>query len=276
MRLPHAHRSSGCTAAHRPSVLPLLHSLFLQGVVSCLEREAGYILLGALCAARTADLLAGKRSESLLALFEPALGAEAATELDRRYCSNVVRTACVDGSECMQIVSADACCNVNHGKLPSATDMWTCWNVQHHAQVSAPYSLEFTLVRLRPFPPLPLLQSNLDHVVAVELWWRTAALQALLACIAGPLAAAPRTQQPALHRRAAALLKPTLDVLTAHAALQVREREEGDAHVFVVMFWCVCWRHSWLAFRRPPVCWLFCSVQRCPPFEAAHCSLLSR
>lgn len=65
------------------------------------------------------------------------------------------------------------------------------------------------------------VQSSLDHVVAMELWWRSAALQALLACITGPLAAAPRGEQPSLHRRAAALLKPTLDVLTAHAALQV-------------------------------------------------------
>ena len=56
----------------------------------------------------------------------------------------------------------------------------------------------------------------------MELWWRTAAVQALQACIQGPLAAAPRAQQPELLARAAALLKPTLDVLTAHAALQVR------------------------------------------------------
>lgn len=65
------------------------------------------------------------------------------------------------------------------------------------------------------------MQSSLDHVVAMELWWRSAALQALAACTLGPVAAAPGVQQPALLRRAAALLKPTLDVLTAHAALQV-------------------------------------------------------
>lgn len=58
--------------------------------------------------------------------------------------------------------------------------------------------------------------------MAMELWWRTAALQALLAIVAGPLAAAPRADQPRLQQRAAALLKPTLDVLVAHAALQVR------------------------------------------------------
>lgn len=57
--------------------------------MSCLEREAGYILLGALCATLPAELL-GQRPQALLALFEPALGPEAAMELDRRYCSNVV------------------------------------------------------------------------------------------------------------------------------------------------------------------------------------------
>ncbi|KAL4431040.1 hypothetical protein ABPG75_006296 [Micractinium tetrahymenae] len=128
-----------------------------QGVVACLEREAGYILLGALCATLPAELLETRPAE-LLQLFEPALGAEAATELDRRYCSNV---------------------------------------------------------------------SSLDHVVAMELWWRSAALQALLACISGPVAAASRVQQPALQRHAAALLKPTLDVLTAHAALQEPARGKG-------------------------------------------------
>lgn len=61
----------------------------------------------------------------------------------------------------------------------------------------------------------------------MELWWRAAALQALLAAVAGPLAAAPRAHQARLHARAAALLKPTLDVLTAHAALQEPARGKG-------------------------------------------------
>jgi hypothetical protein len=61
----------------------------------------------------------------------------------------------------------------------------------------------------------------------MELWWRTAALQALAACVQGPLAQAPRPAQATLHKRAAALLKPTLDVLTAHAALQVRGGRGG-------------------------------------------------
>jgi hypothetical protein len=68
-----------------------------QGVVSSLEREAGYILLGALCATLPAELL-GQQPEALLALFEPALGAEAATELDRRYCSNVVSAGLIGAS----------------------------------------------------------------------------------------------------------------------------------------------------------------------------------
>lgn len=63
-------------------------------MVAALEREAGYLLLGSLCASLPPELLlerkGGGGAEGLLALFEPALGAEAATELDRRYCSNVV------------------------------------------------------------------------------------------------------------------------------------------------------------------------------------------
>ncbi|PRW58658.1 HEAT repeat-containing 5B isoform X2 [Chlorella sorokiniana] len=131
-----------------------------QAVVSCLELEAGYILLSSLAASLPAEqLLEGLGGmEGLLRLLEPALGQEAATELDRRYCSNV---------------------------------------------------------------------SSLDYVVAMELWWRTAALQAFLAIVAGPLAAAPRADQPRLHQCAAALLKPTLDVLIAHAALQEPARGKG-------------------------------------------------
>lgn len=62
----------------------------------------------------------------------------------------------------------------------------------------------------------------------MELWWRTAALQALLAALQGPLAGAPRAEQTRLQRRTAALLKPTLNVLTAHAALQVGWRGAGS------------------------------------------------
>ena len=70
----------------------------------------------------------------------------------------------------------------------------------------------------------------------MELWWRTAALQALAACVQGPLAQAFRSAQASLHKRAVALLKPTLDVLTAHAALQVGV----DAR------WCGHEGHNWL------------------------------
>ena len=75
--------------------------------------------------------------------------------------------------------------------------------------------------KLPSYPAAPAAQSSLDYVVAMELWWRTAALQALSAVVAGPLAAAPRADQPRMYQRGAALLKPTLDVLAAHAALQV-------------------------------------------------------
>lgn len=177
--------ASICIVTHTRHLTPYQCT---QGAVCCLEREAGYILLGALCHTLPGEALGvaaadgdhgaqqAASGEALLALFEPALGAEAATELDRRYCSNV---------------------------------------------------------------------SNLEHVVAMELWWRTAALQALTACIQGPLAvaaaASPRRdgggsssngsgstlRGGTLYRRAAALLKPTLDVFTAHSALQEPARGKG-------------------------------------------------
>ena len=190
--------------------------------MACLEREAGYILLGSLCASLPAALV-GRPPAELLALFEPALGADAATELDRRYCSNVVRTshssAGMEGKAkaCLQATAAHAApvphfcvplgrvaCNLPLPCLPAVTK---------NAPSTHPRTYYF---------PVPPPQSNLDHVVAMELWWRTAALQALLACITGPLAAAPRVEQAALYACAAGLLKPTLDVLTAHAALQVK------------------------------------------------------
>lgn len=82
-----------CVAA---CLLHFLHSSIHQGVVSCLELEAGYILLSSLAASLPAEqLLEGVGgAEGLLRLLEPALGLEAATELDRRYCSNVVRGNC--------------------------------------------------------------------------------------------------------------------------------------------------------------------------------------
>ena len=65
-----------------------------QGPVASLQREAGYILLGALCAASPASPALPSSSagrQRLLQQFLPALGPQAAAEMDRRYCSNAVR-----------------------------------------------------------------------------------------------------------------------------------------------------------------------------------------
>lgn len=169
------------------------------------------MLLGALCATLPAELL-DMQPAQLLQLFEPALGTDAATELDRRYCSNVVGA----GHVVMIWV-----CSLLRGHAGEGRG-W-CWakSRDRPLDVVMPCSCP-TGAQL--VPAVPAVQSSLDHVVAMELWWRCAALQAVPACITRPLAAAPRAQQPALLRRAAALLKPTLDVLTAHAALQVRQQ----------------------------------------------------
>ena len=52
--------------------------------------------------------------------------------------------------------------------------------------------------------------------------WRAAALEALHAFIAGPLAAAPPAQCAALQEGVAALLAPTLDAICACPPLQVK------------------------------------------------------
>lgn len=54
------------------------------------------------------------------------------------------------------------------------------------------------------------------------MWWRAAALDALQAYIAGPLATADSEEQTRLQRTLVQLLAPTLDAISAHAALQVR------------------------------------------------------
>lgn len=54
------------------------------------------------------------------------------------------------------------------------------------------------------------------------MWWRAAALDALQAYIAGPLATADSEEQARLQRTLVQLLSPTLDAISAHAALQVR------------------------------------------------------
>jgi hypothetical protein len=57
---------------------------------ACLEREAGYVLLGALCQVAPAELAAAC-SGGVLALWAPALGAAAAAALDALFKSNAVR-----------------------------------------------------------------------------------------------------------------------------------------------------------------------------------------
>jgi predicted N-acetyltransferase YhbS len=62
-----------------------------------------------------------------------------------------------------------------------------------------------------------------DAVLAMEMWWRAAALEALHAYVLGPLAAAPKADQLKLGRSVAQLLRPTLDAIAANVVLQASE-----------------------------------------------------
>ena len=56
------------------------------------------------------------------------------------------------------------------------------------------------------------------------MWWRAAAVDALQAYVAGPLALADAAEQGRLQRTLAQLLAPTLEAICSHAAMQVRSR----------------------------------------------------
>ena len=57
--------------------------------------------------------------------------------------------------------------------------------------------------------------------MAMELWWRAAALEALKSLLLSPLVSAPGPDSVKLQRRIAAVLQPTLAVILASPVLQV-------------------------------------------------------
>lgn len=68
---------------------------------------------------------------------------------------------------------------------------------------------------------VPAVQEGFDIALAMEMWWRAAALEALHAYVLGPLAGAPRQDQPKLLKTIATLLQPTLDAIANQPLLQV-------------------------------------------------------
>jgi hypothetical protein len=68
-----------------------------QASAVSLEREAGYVLLGSLCLSLPTEVLV-ERQLQLLELFTPALGAEAGSQLEAQFNSNVVSAACWAGA----------------------------------------------------------------------------------------------------------------------------------------------------------------------------------
>ncbi|KAK9865210.1 hypothetical protein WJX84_003181 [Apatococcus fuscideae] len=116
------------------------------------EREAGYILLGALSIALPPEVLQEQRLV-VLEWFKPALGADAVAELDyRKYTSPA--------------------------------------------------------------------QAGGEGVLAMELWWRCAALEALQAYVMSQLALCSRQEGIKMQKTVASLLQPTLDAIMASPGLQ--------------------------------------------------------
>ncbi|KAK9798183.1 hypothetical protein WJX73_010462 [Symbiochloris irregularis] len=116
------------------------------------EREAGFVLLGALCTCLpTATLL--ERKMELLELWKVALSPEAASRLDlRQYVTNSMAEG--------------------------------------------------------------------ESMLAMEVWWRTGALESLQAYMASVLPQASRSQGARLQRLLSSLLQPTLDAVIGSPALQ--------------------------------------------------------
>ena len=65
-------------------------------------------------------------------------------------------------------------------------------------------------------------QAGGEAELAMQMWWRAAALESLQAYVAGPLRKADPTEQANLARSVAALLQPTLAAVSAHPPLQAR------------------------------------------------------
>lgn len=58
--------------------------------------------------------------------------------------------------------------------------------------------------------------------MAMELWWRAAALDALKALLLSPLVSIPGIDSEKLQRRISAVLQPTLAVILGSPVLQAR------------------------------------------------------
>ena len=61
-----------------------------------------------------------------------------------------------------------------------------------------------------------------EAALAVELWWRGSALEALGAFVLGPLAQAGRLESVRLQKTIGSLLQPTLDAISSAPAILVR------------------------------------------------------
>jgi len=111
-------------------------------------------------------------------------------------------------------------------------------------------------------------QAGGEAELAMQMWWRAAALESLQAYVAGPLRKADPMEQANLARSVAALLQPTLAAVSAHAPLQAR----NDRPCFLMtQLWvdckdCSASDHQLVAGGLQP------AVHRCP---IAYSSIVS-
>ncbi len=64
------------------------------------------------------------------------------------------------------------------------------------------------------------MQAGGEGVLAMELWWRCAALEALQAYVMSQLALCTRPEGVKIQKTVASLLQPTLDAIMASPVLQ--------------------------------------------------------
>lgn len=65
-------------------------------------------------------------------------------------------------------------------------------------------------------------QASGETVMSMEMWWRSAAIEALQGFVLGAVRTASRSDAAKLHKSVVALLKPVLDAILVSPALQVR------------------------------------------------------
>lgn len=85
-------------------------------------------------------------------------------------------------------------------------------------------------------------QAGGEVVMSMEMWWRSAALEALQAFVLGPLKEASKAEATKLQKSVVALMQPTFEAISASPALQVNFSD--SLHLRVICHSLLPLRHS--------------------------------